>query len=206
MSIAPPESAVFLCLELAGTLMTPEEFDAVEEYDENYCYELINGVLVVTSLRMAEEMDPNEELGCLLRNYHEQHPDSVFDKTLPQQYVRTGTSCRLADRVIWIGLGRVPNRRLDPPTIVVEFVSASRRDRQRDYVAKRKEYMEIGIPEYWIIDRFRRLMTVVRHRATEPEEMVIRESETYRTPLLPGFEVPLARLLVRADYWQSLGK
>jgi hypothetical protein len=26
----------------AGLLMTPEEFDAVEEYDENYRYELVN--------------------------------------------------------------------------------------------------------------------------------------------------------------------
>jgi Uma2 family endonuclease len=33
--------------ELAGSLMTADEFDTAEEWDENYNYELINGVLVV---------------------------------------------------------------------------------------------------------------------------------------------------------------
>jgi hypothetical protein len=34
-------------LESAGMLLTPEEFDAITEYDENDRYELIHGVLVV---------------------------------------------------------------------------------------------------------------------------------------------------------------
>jgi Uma2 family endonuclease len=185
---------------LAGTAMTPEEFDAVEEYDEDYCYELINGVLVVTPIPLAEETDPNEELGRWLRNYREQHPQgSALDKTLPQQYVPTPTHRRLADRVIWAGLGRRPDVRQDLPTIVVEFVSAARRDRQRDYVDKRREYMAAGIAEYWIIGRFRRTLTVVRNQPGDPRDFVVQENETYQPPLLPGFELPLARLLAVAD-------
>ncbi len=185
---------------LAGTAMTPEEFDAVEEYDEDYCYELINGVLIVVPIPLAEETDPNEELGRWLRNYREQHPQgSALDKTLPQQYVRTPANRRLADRVIWAGLGRRPDFRRDLPTIVVEFVSAARRDRQRDYVDKRREYMEAGIAEYWIIDRFRRTLTVVRNHPDGPQEIVVRENETYQPPRLPGFELPLARLLAVID-------
>ena len=38
--------------------MTPEEFDALEEYDENYRYELVHGVLVVTPIPLAEETGP----------------------------------------------------------------------------------------------------------------------------------------------------
>src|SRR5262249_52697151 len=68
------ETGLYLCLELAGTLMTPEEFDAVEDYDENYRYELINGVLIVAPIASGEETGPNEELGRWLRNYREQHP------------------------------------------------------------------------------------------------------------------------------------
>src|SRR5262249_51646760 len=137
MSITPPTAAPYLCLELAGTLMTPDEFDAVEEYDEEYRYELVHGVLVVNPIPLAAETDPNEELGPLLRLYRDQHPQGgALDLTLPQQYVRTRDSRRLADRLIWAGLGRVPNRRRDRPTIVVEFVSARRRDRQRDYLDK----------------------------------------------------------------------
>jgi len=39
---------------------------------------------------------------------------------------------------------------------VIEHVSKGRRNRQRDYEAKRREYLDAGSPEYWVIDRFRR--------------------------------------------------
>jgi hypothetical protein len=45
------ESVAVLGLEQNGMMMTPEEYDAIEDYDDTYRYELINGVLVVRSLR-----------------------------------------------------------------------------------------------------------------------------------------------------------
>jgi Uma2 family endonuclease len=194
------DAPVVLGPDLAGTLMTPAEFDAVEECDEGYVYELIHGVLVVSPPPLENERDPNEELGFLLRLYREQHPQgSTLDATLSEQFVRTLESRRRADRVIWAGLGRLPDPRRDPPTIVVEFVSAGKRNRLRDYVEKRGEYLAIGVAEYWVIDRFRRTLTV--YRAGEPDEVVPHDG-TYRTPRLPGFELPLARLLATADRWQ----
>jgi hypothetical protein len=59
--------------------------------------------------------------------------------------------------------------------------------------------MELGIGEYWVIDRFRRIMTVVRNGPKGPQVQIIREQETYSTSLLPGFELPLARVLEMAD-------
>src|SRR4051812_48104438 len=58
----------------AGLLMTPEEFDAIADYDDRYRYELIRGVLVVNPIPSEAEGDPNEELGHLLRSYKEAHP------------------------------------------------------------------------------------------------------------------------------------
>jgi Uma2 family endonuclease len=204
MSAAQVEAKVVLCPELAGILMTPEEFDEVEEYDDGYCYELIHGILVVTPLRHEAEVGPNELLGHLLRDYPEQHSQGAsLDATLPERFVRTRDSRRRADRVIWAGLGRMPDPRSDPPTIVVEFVSAARRDRRRDYVEKRQEYMDIGIAEYWIIDRFRRHLTVIRNQPAGQQEQTIPESEIYRTPALPGFELPLAKVFAVADRWQQ---
>jgi Uma2 family endonuclease len=203
MSIAPAEPVVVLEPGLAGTLMTPEEFDAAEVGDELYDYELINGVLIVSPPPLEAECDPNEELGCLLRTYRAQHPQvSALDKTLPEQTVRTTTNRPSADRLIWAGLGRVPNPRVDVPTIIAEFVSKERRDRQRDYVEKRREYMELRVAEYWIIDRFRRIMTVVVNSPAGPQDKTIGEHEVCRTPLLPGFELPLARLFTLADQWK----
>lgn len=94
----------------------------------------------------------------------------------------------------------MPDPQRDIPAIVVEFVSRAKRDRRRDYLEKRQEYRAIGVQEYWIIDRFRRIMTV--HRSTEPSEQVISKRDIYSSPLLPGFELPLARLLSVADQWK----
>jgi len=186
--------------EMAGSLMSAEEFDAAEDVDELYVYELIHGVLIVTPPPSEGERGPNELLGNWLYVYRHQHPrGSSLDYTLTEHHVQTLNNRRRADRVIWAGLGRVPNVRRELPTIVIEFVSAGRRSRQRDYEAKRDGYREAGIAEYWVIDRFRRQMTVYRQPAADTPRVVVRESEVYTTPLLPGFELPLSRLLAEAD-------
>jgi Uma2 family endonuclease len=194
---------VVLRPELAGIYLTPDEFDAVEEAERGYRYELINGRLIVTPPPLEAERDPNEELGYLLRSYRDSHPQgSALNGTLSEQTVVTQTNRRRADRVIWTGLGRQPDPKLDLPSIVAEWVSQAKRDWLRDYVEKRQEYQELGIAEYWVFDRFRRILSVYRGTVEAPEQLVVHEGEVYRTPLLPGFELPLARLLAVADRWQ----
>lgn len=41
---------------------------------------------------------------------------------------------------------------MGPPMLVVEIVSPGEVQRNRDYVAKRSQYQDLGIPEYWIVD------------------------------------------------------
>jgi Uma2 family endonuclease len=188
--------------EANGTLMTPREFDRAE-FEEGWRYELIHGVLIVSPIPSEEEVDPNEELGRWLRNYREAHPQgSSLNKTLFERTVRTRTNRRRADRLIWAGLGRLP-RRNELPTIVVEFVSPGKRDRRRDYEEKRDEYLGIGVREYWVIDRFQRTLTVFTRQGGKIRKRVVREKQTYTTDLLPGFELPLAKLLALADEWEG---
>jgi Uma2 family endonuclease len=191
-------------LESAGIMMTPEEFDAIEEYDELYRYELIHGVLVVTEISFEAEAHPNEILGGLLYIYKRQNPlGSALDLTLRERYVYLPDSRRRPDRVIWAGLGHFPDTKVEVPTIAVEFVSAGKRNWKRDYCTKRAEYRELGIKEYWIVNRFSRNMTVHRNAPEEATEVLIAEGEIYRTPLLPGFELPLSELLEAADAWND---
>jgi Uma2 family endonuclease len=158
-------------------------------------------VLVVSPFPLENERDPNEELGYLLRVYRDNHPQgSSFNGTLFEHTVKTLRNRHRADRVIWAGLGRPP-RKGELPTIIAEFVSAGKRDRQRDYEEKRDEYMEIKVKEYWVIDRFKRTMTVFFLQRGKTHKRVIREKHTYTTDLLPGFELPLARLFAIADSW-----
>jgi Uma2 family endonuclease len=184
----------------AGLLLTPAEFDRAR-FEEGWRYELINGVLVVSPTPSRQERDPNEELGHWLRNYQELHPQgSSLNSTLHEEEIQTNQNRRRLDRAIWAGLGRLPEKG-ETPTIAVEFVSEGKADQERDYVVKRAEYREIGVREYWVIDRFRRSMTVYRFGGPNDEESLIPEDQTYATSLLPGFELPLKRLLGLADRW-----
>lgn len=182
-----------------GAHLTPEEFDACEDWEPGYRYELINGVLIVSPPPSEGERGPNEELHGLLRDYWKTQDSPPYYYTLPEHTVVTHENRRRADRVIWAGLDRFPNVREDQPTIVVEFVSADRRDRIRDYETKRQEYLSVGIQEYWIIDRFARQMLVVRQTNDGFTEHRIAETERYATKLLPDFELPLSRLFEIAD-------
>lgn len=186
--------------ESNGLLMTPEEFDAIEEFDEGYSYELIRGVVIVSPSVLPVERGPNGYLGYLLLNYRERHPlGAALDATLSEHTIRTATSRRRADRVIWAGLGRTPDWRKDVPTIAIEFASAGRRNRDRDYLEKRDEYLAVGIVEYWVFDRFRNTLTCFRAGG---DPIITPKDGSWRTPLLPGFELPMARLLEEADRWK----
>ncbi len=204
-AVEPPPIRV-LGFADAGLTMTAEEFDAltVEDVDIDYRHELIRGVLVVTPIPSEEESNPNEELGYDLRLYKKTHPNgSALDTTLPERYVFLPDKRRRADRVIWAGLGRMPDPKRDVPTIVVEFVSPGKRNWRRDDVEKRREYLAAGVREYWIIDRILRTLTVVRATPTGPVETVVPEGEIYRTEILPGFELRLSGLLAEADRWKG---
>src|SRR5438128_1031481 len=113
----------------AGVRMTPAEFDAITRHDDRYRYELIHGVLIVSPPPSISERDPNDELGYLLRDYKRRHSQgAALDKTAPEHEISVGNDRRRPDRVIWAGLGRVPDPIGDVPTIVVEFVSQGKRD------------------------------------------------------------------------------
>ncbi len=189
---------------LAGITMTPEEFDAIppHRWDDRYRYELIRGVLVVSPIPGIVDRASNDELGFMLRLHREVHPrGSALDETLPNQTIFACRNRRLCGRVTWTGLGRTPDPEIDVPSVVVEFVSASRRDFARDYEEKRDEYLAHGVREYWVIDRFRRIMTVYKPGPGGFVSRVVGEAEFYQTDLLPGFDLPLARLLAKADEW-----
>jgi Uma2 family endonuclease len=184
--------------------MTLREFDQAE-FVEGYRYELINGVLVVSPIPSAQERSPNEELARALLNYRDDHPQgSHLNLTLPEHTVNTPANRRRADRVIWAGLKRRA-RITETPTIIAEFVSSGKRDRKRDYEDKRDEYLGMNVKEYWVIDRFQRTVTIFTRVAGKIKSRVLREKQTLTTPLLPGFELPLAKLFAAADACADAG-
>lgn len=53
---------------------------------------------------------------------------------------------------------------MQPPLVVIEAVSPGLSNRERDYIDKRKQYQDRGIPEYWLIDPARSTVTVLELR------------------------------------------
>lgn len=203
--VLQPTDVAPIGADSAGIRMTPAEFDAIEDYDELYRYELVDGVLVVNAIPHEAHADPNELLGGLLFVYQKTHEQGgILDLTLQERYIYLPNGRRRADRVIWAGLGRRPNPREDVPAIAIEFVSPGKRAWRRDYITKRDEYLAAGVNEYWVFDRFDRKLTVYRRiNGKPPQTIEIGEDESYQTELLPGFELPLAELLAAADKWEE---
>lgn len=198
-----PQNA-WIGLESAGKTMSPAEFDAIVDCDELYNYELVHKVVAVHELPEDAIAAANDMLGYWLRRYEDEHVSgSTLNATLFNQHLYTPDSRFLVHRVVWAGLDHWPRPRKDPPSIVVDFVSLKRPAGLDPRIEKRQEYLALGVKEYWIIDRFRRTMTVYKGGPDAPQEQVLTEKETYKTDRLPGFELPLAHLLAAADKWKE---
>ena len=117
-----------------------------------------------------------------------------------------------------------PGRRREPDLVVLLDENDPRRGRQfwtgadlcievvspdhpdRDYVDKRADYAEIGVPEYWIVDpRPRtarnprgRTIRVLTLEGEEYRETVFGDGDTAAGPLLDGFAVDVTACLAGA--------
>jgi Uma2 family endonuclease len=142
-------------------LTTRPRFTTFEEYleyeeDSEGLYELFNGELI--------EMPPESGLNVEIANFLL----IIFASFLGHRRVR-GHGLELEVR------GEPKNRYPDltiireehiqqlakrntirlsmaPPLLVIEVVSPGDIQHDRDYIAKRNQYQDLGIPEYWIVD------------------------------------------------------
>ena len=84
----------------------------------------------------------------------------------------------------------------DSADLVMEIVSGSARDRDRDLVEKRSAYARAGISEYWIVDPEEGRITVLTLQGTEyAEHGVFTRGEQATSRLLPGFAVDVTEAL-----------
>ena len=191
-----------LSLSSAGMRMTRDEFGKIDDYEEIYDYELVDGVLVVKPSLDFPGADLCEEVGYWLRKYGESHPQgAALDYTLYGVYVGNDVTYRRTHRAVWTGLGRLPQQDSDIPSIVIEFVQPGRRSFIAEYTRQWDEYFALGVSEFWVFDRFRRQLTVFRQSADGPSQRELGRNDNYTTSLLPGFELSLSRLWDRGDHW-----
>jgi Uma2 family endonuclease len=180
-----------------GRRMTLDAFIKAD-FQEGWLYELARGVVEVTEIPApwhGRIVDRTAEMFIL---YRRQHPGRI-------KYRAGGGECRI--RLPGMVSDRHPDQALylDPepagpnvwtkwvPHIVVEIVSP--RGRKRDFIAKREEYLRMGMHEYWILDSKERRMHVFLRAGDTWEEIVVPATGVYRTHHLPGLEVRPAELL-----------
>jgi Uma2 family endonuclease len=83
-------------------------------------------------------------------------------------------------------------RRILGADLVMEVVSENR---QHDYVTKRREYEQAGIPEYWIIDPRELQVTVLTLAGTNyVEHGVYKAGDVASSLLLDGFNIAVSTL------------
>ncbi len=79
------------------------------------------------------------------------------------------------------------------PPLVVEFVSpydrTSDENYQRDYAAKRKQYEQRQIPEYWIVDATAQKVTVLMLKGRKYAEQVFAGQDKILSAAFPALEL-----------------
>jgi Uma2 family endonuclease len=105
--------------------------------------------------------------------------------------------------IVFLSQARLDQTKDDYPTgadLVMEVVSGSGIDRERDLVVKRREYAEAGISEYWIVDP-QEEQIIVCHLAGElyEEAGVYGPGEQAASVTLAGFGVAVTAVFAAAN-------
>jgi Uma2 family endonuclease len=91
-------------------------------------------------------------------------------------------------------LQRIKGDYPDGADLVMEVVSGSDEDRERDLVTKRSDYAQAGISEYWIVDPEEKVITVLQLAGKQyVEHGRFTTGMQATSPLLTGFSVDVAQ-------------
>jgi Uma2 family endonuclease len=87
-----------------------------------------------------------------------------------------------------------------PPLLVVEVVSPGELQRDRDYVAKRQQYEDLGVPEYWIVDPEAQTVTVLGLQEDEYVEVgMFCRGDRILTPTFPELNLTVDQVFAAAQ-------
>ncbi|MEM8716031.1 MAG: Uma2 family endonuclease [Cyanobacteria bacterium P01_G01_bin.4] len=89
---------------------------------------------------------------------------------------------------------------MPPPLLVVEIVSPGELQRNRDYVAKRSQYEDLGIPDYWIIDPQAQTVSVfILQSGRYAEAQVLTDRDRLTSAQMPTLDIAIADLFAAVE-------
>lgn len=181
----------------AGVELTREEY-AEAEWAEGVRFERANGRLVLMPPAEHDHHVTVKSFRNHLGAYELAHPE-IVEHVFQESWTSVDEETdRLPDIAVDLKTNdpdppRLPNR---VPELIFEIVSPGRTNRRRDYDEKRDEYERLGVLEYIIIvDRFDHEVTVLRLVDGKYQEQLLKPADIYRSPLLPGLEIPLQAII-----------
>lgn len=177
---------------------TEEDYLAL---DTGRLIEFSNGYLEFPPMPTMSHQDIVYFLHKLLRAFVIRHQlGKVYFAPVP---VRLGRQEYREPDVFYVSTSRVLEAAGTYPSgadLVMEVVSGSPADRDRDLVRMRRDYALAGIPEYWIVDSQEEVIIVLRLEGNEyAEHGRFGTGDTATSALLPGFTVPVAEVWAAAE-------
>lgn len=110
----------------------------------------------------------------------------------------------VAPDIVWISNSRLASSLRsdghlhDAPELVIEVLSPGTVNERRDRVAKLKLYARRGVSEYWIASWQTRTVDVYRRDEAELKLVgTFGETDTLKSPILPGFSCAVSVLFAR---------
>ena len=159
-------------------------------------YEIIDGDLFVTRAPHADHQDIAGAIYAELRTWSKK---SQSGKSFFAPEVIFSEADNVIPDVVWISSERLENGLDDAghlvvaPELIVEVLSSSEKDRERDRTFKLKLYSVQGVSEYWICDRFHQQIEIFRRQdALLTKACTLFAADTLTSPLLPDFKGSVA--------------
>jgi len=182
-----------LGLKDQGRLLSNDEF-ANALFDEPYRYERMGGRLIVMSPSGHEHSRLISSILKPLFLYDSQN-ESVIDLIAPEGWLRTGDGQdRMADIAVYLTQSATSADHIYDmvPDLIFEVISQG--SEERDYIIKRKEYFDVGVNEYVIVDPFRKVITQLTRGDHDYTDYEIKNGQIYQAQHLPHFELQTDQL------------
>ena len=164
--------------------------------DDGLRHEIIEGEHYVTPAPTTRHQRISVRLLYLMQDYLERHAIgevfiAPYDVLLSEINVFVPDLLYISDQRSHL----ITSKNLQgPPDLVIEILSPS--TRSRDERLKRDVYERAGVDEYWLVDPDHDVIDVYRREGGAFSAPVRHEKgQVLTTPLLPGFELPLDKVL-----------
>ncbi|MGI8500957.1 MAG: Uma2 family endonuclease [Hassallia sp.] len=166
--------------------------------DNGNRYEIVDGELFVTPLRHWGHQETADNVCMELNLWSRQ--TGLGEAVTSAGVIFTDADNVIPD-VVWISNERLASVLDDAghltaaPELVVEVLSPGEENERRDRQVKLKPYATQGVREYWIVDRHMQQIQIYRReQATLVLAATLFSSDNLSSPLLPGFNCPVASL------------